>query len=200
MQAETHDRLHRRLFHYKEPYMSTKKMSRVLAVAATALAIGAGAAYAAQPGGQAGHDGPGGWHGHFMKQLTQLHDQLKLNADQEKQWQAALDTMKQGHEAMRANHKQMKDQFKAAQQQPILDLNAMASAHQQVEQKDAQLRQQTTDAWLSFYNGLNDQQKTIVSTALKQRFAKMEARHEHMRERWEQHNHKGAASAPAASQ
>jgi periplasmic protein CpxP/Spy len=200
MQAETHYRLHRRLFHYKEPYMSTKKMSRVLAVAATALAIGAGAAYAAQPAGQAGHGGPGGWHGHFMKQLTQLHDQLKLNADQEKQWQAALDTMKQGHEAMRANHQQMKDQFKAAQQQPILDLNAMAAAHQQVEQKDAQLRQQTTDAWLKFYNGLNDQQKTTVSTALKQRFAKMESRHEHMRERWEQHNHKGAASAPAANQ
>ncbi|MFP3566009.1 periplasmic heavy metal sensor [Paraburkholderia sp. SIMBA_030] len=174
--------------------MSTKKMSRVVAIAATALAIGAGAAYAAQPA----HDGPGGWHGHFMKELSQLHDQLKLNADQEKQWQAALDTMKQNHEAMRANREQMKNQFKAAQQQPILDLNAMAAAHQQVEQKDAQLRQQTTDAWLKFYNGLNDQQKTTVSTALKQRFAKMEARHEKMRERWE--NRKGGASAPAASQ
>jgi protein CpxP len=106
--------------------------------------------------------------------------------------------MKQNHEAMRANHKQIKDQFKAAQQQPILDLNAMANAHQQVEQKDAQLRQQTTDAWLKFYNGLNDQQKTTVSTALKQRFAKMEARHEKMHERWE--HRKGAASAPAANQ
>ena len=180
--------------------MSTKKMSRVLAVAATALAIGAGAAMPPNRPIRQVMGGPGGWHGHFMKQLTQLHDQLKLNADQEKQWQAALDTMKQGHEAMRANHEQIKDQFKAAQQQPILDLNAMAAAHQQVEQKDAQLRQQTTDAWLKFYNGLNDQQKTTVSTALKQRFAKMESRHEHMRERWEQHNHKGAASAPAANQ
>jgi periplasmic protein CpxP/Spy len=195
MQAVLYHRLHRRLFHYKEPYMSTKKISRVLAVAATALAIGAGAAYAAQPAGQGG---PGGWHGHFMKELTQLHDQLKLNADQEKQWQAALDTMKQNHEAMRANHEQIRNQMKAAQQQPILDLNAMAAAHQQVEQKDAQLRQQTTNAWLTFYNGLNDQQKTTVSTALKQRFAKMEARHEKMRERWQ--HHKGAASAPAANQ
>ena len=176
--------------------MSTKKISRVLAVAATALAVGAGAAYAAQP--TADHGGPGGWHGHFMKELTQLHDQLKLNADQEKQWQAALDTMKQNHEAMRANHEQIKNQFKAAQQQPILDLNAMAAAHQQVEQKDAQLRQQTSDAWLKFYNGLNDQQKTTVSTALKQRFAKMESRHEKMREHWE--HRKGAASAPAANQ
>jgi Spy/CpxP family protein refolding chaperone len=178
--------------------MSTKKLSRVLAVAASALAIGAGAAYAAQPPMHGGAGVPGGWHGQFMKQLTQLHDELKLNADQEKQWQAALDTMKQGHEAMRANHEQMKNQFKAAQQQPILDLNAMAAAHQQIEQKDAQLRQQTTDAWLKFYNGLNDQQKTTVSTALKQRFAKMESRHEKMHERWE--HHQGAASAPAVNQ
>ncbi|MEX3858768.1 protein CpxP [Paraburkholderia youngii] len=181
--------------------MSTKKMSRVLAVAATALAIGAGAAYAAQPAAQPAeqaHGGPGGWHGHFMKELTQLHDQLKLNADQEKLWQSALDTMKQNHEAMRANHNQAHDQFKAAQQQPILDLNAMAATHQQIEQKDAQLRQQTTDAWLKFYNGLNDQQKTTVSTAIKQRFSRMEQRHEKMRERWE--HHQGAASAPAANQ
>ncbi|EEA03472.1 conserved hypothetical protein [Burkholderia sp. H160] len=173
--------------------MSTKKISRVLAVAATALAIGAGAAYAAQPAG-----GPGGWHGHFMQDLTQLHDQLKLNADQEKLWQSALDTMKQNHEAMRANHEQVHNQFKAAQQQPILDLNAMAATHQQIEQKDAQLRQQTTDTWLKFYNALNDQQKTTVSTALKKRFARMEQRHEKMRERWE--HQMGAASAPAANQ
>jgi len=180
--------------------MSTKKMSRILAVAATALALGAGAAYAAQPTEHA-HGGPGGWHGHFMKELTQLHDQLKLNADQEKLWQSALDTMKQNHEAMRANHQQAREQFKAAQQQPILDLNAMAATHQQIEQKDAQLRQQTSDAWLKFYNALNDQQKTTVSTALKKRFAKMESRHEKMHERWQHHmGQKGAASAPAASQ
>ena len=175
--------------------MSTKKISRVLAVAATALAIGAGAAYAAQPAGQGG---PGGWHGHFMKELTQLHDQLKLNADQEKQWQAALDTMKQNHQAMRANHEQIKNQMKAAQQQPILDLNALHDMHQKAEEQNHQLREQTSAAWLNFYNGLNDKQKTIVSTALKQHWAKMEARHEKMREHWQ--HHQGAASAPAANQ
>lgn len=187
--------------------MSTTKMSRVLAVAATALAIATGAAHAAQPvapaSAAAAHPaGEHGWRGHerggFIAQLKKLHDQLNLNPEQEKQWQAALDTMKQNHQAMRANHEQIRQQFKAAQQQPILDLNAMAAAHQQIEQKDAQLHQQTTDAWLKFYNGLNDQQKTTVSTALKQRFAKMESRHEKMRERWE-HRH-DAASEPAANQ
>ena len=52
-------------------------------------------------------------------------------------------------------------------------------------------------AWLAFYNGLNDQQKTTVSTALKQQFARMEQRHEKMKERWQQHRAAKAASAPA---
>lgn len=174
------------------------KTSRILAVAASSLALSLGIAYAAQPGGpMEGPGGHGGWHGHFMKELTQLHGQLNLNAAQEKQWQAALDTMKQSHDAERANREQMKQQFKSMQQQPILDLNAMHAAHQKVEQQDAQLREQTANAWLTFYNGLNDQQKTTVSTALKQRFAKMEQRHEKMRERWEQH--RGAAPDGAST-
>jgi protein CpxP len=176
----------------------SKRTSRFLAVAAASLAISLGSAFAAQPpggpGGPGGMGGPGWHHGHFMKELNQLHGQLKLNADQEKQWQAALDTMKQSHEAERANHEQMKTQFKSMQQQPILDLNAMHAAHQQIEQKDAALREQTATAWLNFYNGLNDQQKTTVSTALKERFAKMEMRHEKMREHW-QHRGGDAASA-----
>ncbi|TDN66927.1 periplasmic heavy metal sensor [Paraburkholderia sp. BL10I2N1] len=177
--------------------MSTKT-SRFLAVAATSLALSLGIAHAAQPDApMGGPGGAGGWHGHFMKELSQLHSQLNLNADQEKQWQSALDTMKQTHEAERANHEQMKQQFKAMQQQPILDLNALHAAHQKVEQQDAQLREQSANAWLAFYNGLNDQQKTTVSTALKQRFAMMEQRHEKMRERWEQH--RGAAPGGAST-
>jgi periplasmic protein CpxP/Spy len=176
--------------------MSTK-MSRFVAVAAASLSIGLGAAYAAQP---AAPGGPGGWHHHgdFMQQMNQLHGQLNLNADQEKQWQAALTTMKQNRETERANHKQMHDQMKSMAQQPILDLNALHDMHQKAEEQNHQLHEQTAAAWLTFYNGLNDQQKTIVSTALKQHWAKMEARHEKMREHWE-HN-KGAASAPAANQ
>ncbi len=88
---------------------------------------------------------------------------------------------------MRATHKQMHDQLKALQQQPILDLNALHDMHQKAEEQSHQLREQTSAAWLNFYNGLNDKQKTIVSTALKQRWAKMEARHEKMREHWEHH-------------
>ena len=174
------------------------KFSRFLAVAAASIAVTFGTAYAAQGGMPMG--GPGGWHhGGFEKQLNQLHAQLKLTPDQEKQWQDALSTMKKNRETARANHEQMHEQFKSMQQQPILDLNALHGAREKAMEQDHQLHEQTAQAWLAFYNGLNDQQKTIVSTAIKQHFAKMEAFREKMHQRWEQH-HKGPASDAAPAQ
>ncbi|KUZ32652.1 periplasmic heavy metal sensor [Burkholderia territorii] len=180
-----------------------KKTSRVAIAAAAVLALAFGTAHAAPPvdmpppGGPGMHQMPGGHEGGPFGAIMKLHDQLKLNAAQEQQWQTAVNTMKQNHEAMRKSHEQMREQFKAQQNQPILDLNAMHAARQQAEQQNAQLREQSSAAWLAFYNGLNDQQKTTVSTALKQQFARMEQRHEKMKERWEQHRATKAASAPA---
>ncbi|WP_176041729.1 periplasmic heavy metal sensor [Burkholderia stabilis] len=179
-----------------------KKTSRVAIAAATVLALALGTAHAAQPNDMPPQGGPGmhQMHGHEggpFGAIMKLHDQLKLNASQEQQWQTAVNTMKQSRDAMRKNHEQMREQFKAQQNQPILDLSAMHAARQQAEQQNAQLREQTSAAWLAFYNGLNDQQKTTVSTALKQQFAKMEQRHEKMKERWQQHRAAKAASAPA---
>jgi protein CpxP len=170
--------------------MSTK-MSRFVAVAAASLAIGLGSVglgsvYAAQTDGQGAPGGPGGWHHHhgqFMQELNKLHGQLNLNPDQEKQWQAALDTMKQNREAGRAAHKQMHD--------------ALHDLREKAEEQRHQAHEQTSAAWLTFYNGLNDKQKTIVSTDIKAHWAKMEARHDKMHQHW--HHDKGAASAPAAN-
>ena len=189
--------------------MSTK-MSRFVAVAAASLAIGLGTAYAAQPdaqGAPGGPGGPGGWHhhhghhghhGNFMQDMKVLHGELNLSADQEKQWQAAVDTMKQNREAMRAEHKQMHDQMQSMQQQPILDLNALHTMREKAEEQNHQMRERTAAAWLNFYNGLNNTQKIIVSTVIKTHWAEMEAHHDMMRQHWE--HREGAASAPAASQ
>jgi periplasmic protein CpxP/Spy len=188
------------------------KQSRFLAITAAALALSIGAvnvAGAATPdappsGGPGMMGGPGGHSGHGMemrmkKELDKLHGQLNLNADQEKLWQTALNTMKQNHAAMRESHKQMRAQMESMKQQPILDLNAMYAAHQKIEQQNAQLRDQTSAAWLNFYNALNDQQKTTVSTALKQRFARMHEREEKMHKGWgQQHGAPGAAAGASA--
>jgi len=180
-----------------------KKTSRVAMAAAAVLSLAFGIAHAAPPADMPPPGGPGMHHHHMGEGgpfgvIEHLHDKLNLSAAQEQQWQTAVNTMKQGREAMRKSHEQMRAQFQAQQKQPILDLNAMNAAREQAEQQHAQLRAQTSAAWLAFYNGLNDQQKTTVSTALKQQFARMEQRHEKMKERWEQHRQAGkAASAPA---
>jgi periplasmic protein CpxP/Spy len=189
------------------------KQYRILTAAAAAIALTFGAAHAATndappppPGNPAmmgGPGGPGGHGGHHMeqrmqKQLDALHSQLKLNAEQEKLWQTALTTMKQNHQAMRENFRQMGEQFKSMENQPILDLNAMHAAHQKVDDENAHLREQTAATWLNFYNALNDQQKTTVSTALKKHFARMHAHEKRMHERWNKHRG-GPDGAPGAA-
>ncbi len=182
--------------------------SRYLAIAAAALAVTFGTAHAAGgnlaqpgPGGAEMPGGPGGWHGHgpmMLERLNALHARLALTPEQEQKWQTALTTMKRNHEAERANHEKMRDQFKAAQQQPILDLDALHATHQQIRQQSDALHEQTATAWLAFYDSLDDQQKTTVSTELKQHFAKMASRHEKMREFWQQHRGTGNGGQPTA--
>lgn len=179
-----------------------KKTSR-LAIAAAVLALSFSAISRAAPPDMPPPGGPGQHHrmegGPFMM-MQQIHGKLNLSAAQEQQWQAAVNTMKQNRDAMRKSHDALRQQFQAQQNQPILDLNALHAARQQAEQQNAQLREQTASAWLAFYNGLDDQQKTMVSTALKQQFSKMEARRAKMKERWEQRRAAKGASAPAPQQ
>jgi periplasmic protein CpxP/Spy len=147
--------------------MSTKFV-RVIAVAVAALSLSVGAAQAAQADAPTGNQ--------FMAQMKDLHPQLSLNAAQEALWQTALDIMRQSHAAERLNQDQLQQQREALQQQPILDLKAIHAAHLKAEQQDAQLREQSANAWIAFYDGLNNQQKTGVSALLNQQFAEI-ARH-----------------------
>lgn len=142
------------------------KTTRFIAVAAATILLGIGQARAeddatacqtAQPAAAAFN-------------LKTLHDQLNLSTTQEVQWQAAVDAMRQSHSAARMNADQMQVQEQALLQQPILDLAALHAMHEKVSQEDEALPEQSAKAWLTFYSGLSDQQKTVVSAALKPRF------------------------------
>lgn len=142
------------------------KTTRFVAAAAAALALGIGQAHAeddaaacqtAQPAAAAFN-------------LKTLHDQLNLGATQEVQWQAAVYAMRQSHSTARMNADQLQVQEQTLLQQPILDLSALHTLHEKVSQEDEALPEQSAKAWLTFYDGLSDQQKTIVSAALKPRF------------------------------
>ena len=120
------------------------------------------------PGGRGSRGGREGFGGRgFEHMLDHLHDQLKLNAQQEQAWQHARDTSKHDFQGMRANFEEARKQFAAAGQQPILDLAAIQAARQQIESRNQALRLDAENTWISFYNTLNDAQKTIVSNDIK---------------------------------
>ena len=136
-----------------------------------------------------GDHGPWG-----LGNISKLHDQLKLNAQQEQAWQQAVATSKQNRDAMRKNGEQFRQMIGQAKDQQVLDLAGMRAAREKVFDQNRQLRSQTEDAWLNVYNGLNNDQKVLVSNAIKARWAKMKAWHDKaMQHRGEMH--KGAPAA-----
>ncbi|ALS59842.1 periplasmic heavy metal sensor [Pandoraea norimbergensis] len=156
---------------------------------ATAPATGPQAAMHHMRGGH----GPWG-----LGDIKKLHDQLKLNPQQEQAWQQAVATSKQNHDAMRQNGQQLRQSMMQAKDQKILDLAGMRAAREKEFDQNRQLRSQTEDAWLNVYNGLDDAQKTLVSSAIKARWAKMKDWHDKAMQHRQQ-MHKGAQGAPAAT-
>ncbi|SDV47731.1 periplasmic heavy metal sensor [Chitinasiproducens palmae] len=185
------------------------RQTRLAAVAA-ALALSIGAAHAAAPAAASDGVPPPPPHAHpapppgkgpapMLRAFEQVHDQLKLDANQEKLYQTARETGRRNHEQMRDAHRADFEKMKAAGQQPILDLRAMRDAREQAFEQARQLHRQTEDAWLQFYDSLNDAQKTTVSSAIKADFAKMRAGRPHGHgPRFDGPHGPRGASAPAA--
>jgi periplasmic protein CpxP/Spy len=135
---------------------------RILIAAAAALAVTFGSAQAGTLAAPAENQ--------FIEEMKSL-PQLNLSTTQQTAYDVAMDTMRQSHLAARMNEDQLQHQFQAAQQTQILDLRAIHAANLKVEKEDAQAREQSANAWITFYEGLNNSQKTAVSSLLKQQFA-----------------------------
>ncbi|RKP59183.1 periplasmic heavy metal sensor [Pararobbsia silviterrae] len=172
---------------------------------ATTLALTAGGvafAQSAAPGAPSGPHG-GGWHHHhghrhhggLEHELMKVQPQLNLNAQQQALWQTAVNTTKANREQARALRKSDMAQFRSQLQAPILDLSALHAERQQQFQKFQQLHEQTEQAWLNVYNGLNDQQKTLVSAVIKADLAELRLRHGGPKQDWQ---HRQPASGAAA--
>ncbi|WP_250515727.1 periplasmic heavy metal sensor [Caballeronia sp. INDeC2] len=141
------------------------KLSAVSIVTALSLGLGSAPVYAqALP-----MDNSAAVHPQPLDMRT-LHGQLNLTADQEVQWQAALDAMRESHSSERMNADQMQARMQTMLKQPILDLPALHAMDQKIRQQDAPLSEQSAKAWLKFYGSLNDQQKTTFSDAIRPQF------------------------------
>ena len=137
--------------------------TRILVAAVAALAVTFGSAQAGTLAAPTGNQ--------FIEQMKNLQPQLNLSTTQQTAYAVAMDTMRQSHVAARMNEDQRQQQFQAAQQTQVLDLRAIHAANLKVEAEDAQARERSANAWINFYEGLDNRQKTAVSSLLKQQFA-----------------------------
>ncbi|WP_051888251.1 hypothetical protein [Caballeronia sordidicola] len=142
------------------------KTTRILVAAAAVIAVTIGSIGSAQAGTLAAPAG-----NQFIEEMKTLQPQLNLSTTQQTAYDVAMDTMRQSHVTARMNEDQLQQQFQSAQQTPILDLRAIHAANLKVEKEDAQAREQSANAWITFYDGLNNSQKTAVSSLLKEQFA-----------------------------
>lgn len=140
--------------------MKTKFSPRLIASVAV-LTLGlAGGAYA-MPRGD-GPSGPG-MHGsmmmHGMKDMSRLHDDLKLDAKQEALWQDAIKAGKDNMDAMREQHRKQHDDMLAQLKQPGADLRAVLKKMDDFRAEAQKQRDTGRDRWLAVYDSLNADQK-----------------------------------------
>jgi len=143
---------------------SFPKFSPRIIVAAVALSLGlAASAFAvSQRGGE--HCGPGaGMHGqrmaHGMKEMSRLHDELKLDARQEALWKVAEQAGKDNMAGMRERFGKQREENLSLLKQPGADLRAVLKRMDELKAEGQKHREASREQWLTVYDSLNAEQK-----------------------------------------
>jgi len=155
-----------------------KTSKTVLAIAATGLLLAAGMLTSTA----APHAGRPDRSSHQMFS-EQLHRQLSLLPDQDRQWQTLKDEEKSLHKRTKESLMQLHDAADAEFAKPRPDLAALSTAadaaHEQIYTARREFRQHA----LAFYSGLSPEQQLVVVNAIKEKRQQMgrwlEKRHQH---------------------
>lgn len=141
--------------------MKSKFSPRIL-VAALVLALGAGgAAFAMNPEHCGGAAGGRMEHrmAYHMKEMSRLHDDLKLNAKQEALWQDAEQYSKTNMHDMGERMRKQRESALAAVSQPGADLRAILTQMDEAREAGRKQREAGRDRWLAVYDSLDAAQK-----------------------------------------
>ena len=148
--------------------MKSKFTPRVL-VSALILALGVGgAAYAMNPE-RCG--APGGrmeqrmeYH---MKEMSRLHDELKLNARQQALWQDAEQFSRSSMREMGERMRKQREETLAMISKPGADLRAVLTRMDELRDAGRKQREAARDRWLTVYDALDTAQKEKARLFLK---------------------------------
>ena len=129
----------------------------------------------AAPGRPAGPPpGAFGHHGHGLKELARLHDELKLDEKQETLWRAAETAVKDNfgsqREAMRKEHAELQ----AMLDQPGVDLRAVFKRMDESREAGRKQHDAVRDRWLAVYDALDAGQKDKARLFIKRQFERMD--------------------------
>ncbi|MEI7429469.1 MAG: periplasmic heavy metal sensor [Betaproteobacteria bacterium] len=143
-------------------------------VTAVALSIGLTASAFAMPPQGEGPGQPSGMHSRHMaqgmKEMTRLHDDLKLNAKQEALWQEAEKTSKEGMNGMHERFTKHHEEIKALLSKPGADLRDIAKRMDEFKAEGQKQREANRDRWLAVYDTLNAEQKEQARVFFKSKF------------------------------
>jgi protein CpxP len=154
--------------------MKSKFTPRLL-VAALILSLGAGgAAFAMNPDRCAGGGGrmEHGM-GYHMKEMSRLHDELKLDAKQEALWQDAEQSNKAGMRAMGEQMRKQRAEALATVSQPGADLRAVLKQMDEAREAGRKQREAERDRWLAVYDSLDAAQKEKARLFFKGKLERM---------------------------
>jgi len=158
-------------------------------VVAVAVTIGlATSAFAMPPQG----DGPNGPVSRMherqmergMKEMSRLHDDLKLDAKQEALWQTADKAGKDSMNGMRERFSKHHEEIQTLLAQPGADLRAVAKRMDDFKAEGQKLHEAIRDRWLTVYDSLNANQKEQARLFFKSKieqakhFGRHDGRHE----------------------
>ncbi|HNC21087.1 periplasmic heavy metal sensor [Accumulibacter sp.] len=154
--------------------MKSKFSPRIL-VTALVLALGVGGAAFAMSPERCGP--PGGRMEQRMqyhqKEMSRLHDDLKLDAKQEAPWQDAEQFSKSGMREMREQMRKHHEEILASVSKPGADLRAIIKQMDELRDAARKQREAGRDRWLAVYDTLDAAQKEKARLFFKSKIERM---------------------------
>lgn len=142
-----------------------------------ALILGAGVVSAA-PGEMA--CAGGGWNPEQrmqrgLKEMSRLHDDLKLDAKQEALWQEAEKGMRAHMGEMRDQMRKQRDATLATLKQPGSDLRAAVKQMDEARESARKQHEANRERWLTLYDNLNPEQQEKARQFISQKLLRMKS-------------------------
>ncbi|MDR2786803.1 MAG: periplasmic heavy metal sensor [Candidatus Accumulibacter sp.] len=108
--------------------------------------------------------------------LTRLHDELKLDAQQETLWKETSEFSRERHDAIRARMDKGRAEIRALLEEPGSDLRAVAGRMDELRAEGLKLRDTLRDRWLTVFDALDAGQKEKVRLFFRDGAKRLEGR------------------------